>query len=210
MKTFLMTAAIAAAAIPATAQAQVAVADLQAAVQQSAAFQTATTQMRTTYKAQIDAFTTRQTALNGELQPLIAAFQEAQKKPGATEAALKPQFDAIQTKRTAIQQQLAPLYQPIARVQAYVEEQVVAKLDQATRAAMTKHQIKVLLRPDAAFAYEPTANLTTAVVTELNTLVPTASITPPAGWEPGQEVAGEPAAGTPAATPPAKPQPQGR
>lgn len=187
--------------IPAAAQAQVGVADIPAAVQQTTAFQTATTQMKTTYKPQIDAFNAKQASLAAEIKPMVDAFQAARAKPGATDAQLKPQYDAIQAKQAAMQQQLAPLYQPLARAQAYVEDQIVQKLDQATKSAMTARQVKVLLKPDAAYAFDPTADITPAIVAELNKLVPTASITPPANWQPGQ---------APAGATPANPAPQGR
>ncbi|ODU20913.1 MAG: hypothetical protein ABS87_08725 [Sphingomonas sp. SCN 67-18] len=214
MKMMMKIAALAAmtlpatALIPAAAQAQqTAVANLEGAVQQSAAYQGATAQIRTTYKTQIDTLTARQNALNAELQPLITALQNAQQAPNATEASVKPHYDAAQNKRNAIQAELAPLYAPIQRVQAYVEEQITAKLDAAVKAAMKKRGTLLIVRPEAAFIADPAADITTAVTAELNTLIPTASITVPANWQPGQP---QPAAAAPApAATPAK-QPQGR
>jgi Skp family chaperone for outer membrane proteins len=185
--------------VPTAAHAQVAVANLEQAIQQSAAFQNAMTQMKTTYKTQIDAFSARQTALNAELQPLVTALQSAQQQPNATDATVKPYLDAAQNKRNAIQRELAPLYAPIARTQSYVEEQIVAKLDAATKAAMAKRKVILVVRPEAAVIADPSADMTSAIVAELNTLVPTASITPPAGWQPGQQQ-----------QQPQQPQPQGR
>lgn len=210
MKMMIKAAALAAmtlpatALIPAAAQAQqTAVANLEGAVQQSAAYQGATAQIRTTYKAQIDTLTARQNALNAELQPLLTALQSAQQQPNATEASVKPHYDAAQAKRNAIQNELAPLYAPIQRVQAYVEEQITAKLDAAVKAAMKKRGTLLVVRPEAAFIADPSADITSAVTAELNTLIPTASIAVPANWQPGQQ----PAAAAPAT--PAK-QPQGR
>ena len=212
MKTLFKAAALAAitipaaVAIPTAAQAQtVAVADLERAVQQSAAFVNAMTAMKTTYKAQIDAFTARQTALNAELQPLVTAYQTAAQQPNATQASLAPQATAIQTKRAQMQTQLEPLYQPIALAQAYVQEQIVQRLDAAVRAAMAKRRATVVLRPEAAVFFDPSTDMTAAVVAELNTLIPNAQITPPAGWQPGQSQQ-QPAAPT---TQPQQ-QPQGR
>lgn len=202
----------AAALVPTAANAQVAVANLEGAIQQSAAYQNAVAQMKTTYKTQIDAFSARQTVLNGELQPLVTTLQNAQKQPGATEASVKPQLDAAQAKQASIQRELAPLYAPIARAQAYVEEQIVAKLDAATKAAMAKRKVTLVVRPEAAVIADPSADLTAAIVAELNTLVPSASITPPAGWQPGQQgaAAGQPAPATAAPAAPAPAAPQGR
>ena len=36
-------------------------------------------------------------------------------------------------------------------------------------------------------SYQPTVDITDAVVTEINALVPSVSITPPAGWQPGRQ-----------------------
>jgi hypothetical protein len=70
----------------------------------------------------------------------------------------------------------------------------------------------MLVRPDAVLFANPTADVTAAITTELDRLVPTVGITPPANWQPGQQQQGAaPAATAPAATTPARPaQPSGR
>ena len=54
-----------------------------------------------------------------------------------------------------------------------------------------------------ALAQSREVNITTQLKTQLNTLVPSVSITPPAGWRPGGQQQG--AAPAPAAAQPAKP-----
>jgi Skp family chaperone for outer membrane proteins len=185
----------------------IAVANLDAAVQRSTAWTTATTQMQTTYKATIDQLNARQTALRNELQPLATKLEADAKTPNANQQALQQQYTALQQRQNTAQQELSRIGQPVARARAYVEEQIVAKLDDAVRAAMTKKNVSLVLRPEAAMSYQPAADITADVTTELNRLVPTASITPPANWQPG----GQPAAGVqPAANQQQKPQPQGR
>lgn len=180
--------ALAAGVIPvATAQAAggVGVADVQAAVQKTNAFTTAMTQMKTTYAAPIAAFDARSKALQAALQPQIVAFQAAQKAPNANQAALQTQYTAIQQKQQAAQAELQRLSAPIARAQAYVEEQIGAKLDGAIKTAMTAKGVSLVVSPQAAISYAPSVDLTDAITAELNKLVPSASITPPANWAPG-------------------------
>ena len=77
-----------------------------------------------------------------------------------------------------------------------------------------KRGVTVLLKPAAALVVQPTADITAAITAELDATVPSVSITPPAGWQPGQQGQQAPAGAAPAAgaTPaaPAKKQPQGR
>jgi len=97
-----------------------------------------------------------------------------------------------------------------------VLEQINAKIEDALRAVMTKSKVDLLLKDGAAEAFQPSVDLTAALVTEINALVPSVSITPPAGWRPGGQQAGQPAAGAAPAAPaagtpaPAAPRPQGR
>lgn len=198
------------AAAPAIAQVNsIGVANLDAAVQRSTAWTTAMTQMQTTYKATIDQLNARQTALRNELQPLATKLQNDAKAPNPNQQALQQQYTALQQKENAAQQELARIGQPIARARAYVEEQIVAKLDDALRAAMTRKNVALVVRPEAALSYQPAADITADVTTEINRLVPSVSITPPANWQPGgQQGAQQPA--QPQQQQPQKPQPQGR
>ncbi|MFD1611930.1 OmpH family outer membrane protein [Sphingomonas tabacisoli] len=216
MKTMIKTLAAglalstAIAAVPASAQVNsIAVANLDAAVQRSTAWTNAMTQMQTTYKATLDQLNTRQTALRNELQPLATKLETDAKAPNANQAALQTQYNTLQQRQQAAQQELARIGQPVVRARAYVEEQIVAKLDDALKAAMTRKNVNLVLRPDAALSFQQAADITADVTTELNRLVPAASITPPVNWQPGgQQGAAAPAA--PAANQQQKPQPQGR
>src|SRR3546814_2050632 len=83
-----------------------------------------------------------------------------------------------QKRRAEIQQELATLGRPIALAQAYVEEQVSSKMGDALKSAMTKNKVDLVLQPGATVSYQPAVDITNAVVTELNTLVPSAQIVP--------------------------------
>jgi Skp family chaperone for outer membrane proteins len=211
MKTIFKAALLAAApvlalATPAQAQAVegIAVADIQGAVQKSAAFITAMGQMKTTYAPQISTFEARSKALQNEIAPLVTAFQAAQ-KANTAQATLQTQYTAIQTKQQSAQAELQRLSAPIARAQGYVEEQIGAKLDGAIKAAMVARKVNLVLSPQATISYQPSVDITDAVVAELNRTVPTVSITPPAGWQPGGQGAAAPAGTAPAAAKPATP-----
>ena len=212
IKAALLSAAPLALAVPVASQAQavdgIAVADIQGAVQKSAAFITAMNQMKTTYATQIATFETRSKALQAEIAPLVTAFQAAQ-KANSPQATLQTQYNAIQTKQQAAQAELQRLSAPIARAQGYVEEQIGAKLDVAIKAAMVAKKVNLVLNPQATISYQPSVDITDAVVAELNRNVPAVSITPPAGWAPGGQGAA-PAAAAPAAPKPTTPTPPGR
>lgn len=192
-------------ALPTVASAQavnsVAIADLDEAVAKSNAYVLAINQIKITYKAQIEAADARAKALTAELQPAAAAYQAATKAPGANPSTLQQQLAALQAREQAANREVAKISEPVARARAYAQEQILMKLEAAVNSAMTKKRINILLQPQAAIKALPAADITNDVMAELNATVPNVSITPPAGWQPGQ-------AGGAAA--PNQPQPQGR
>ena len=208
VKKLLLSAALVAPAVlgatAATAQVGgVAVADPDAAVAGTTAFTTARTQIETTYKAQLTQAQTRSQAITAELQPLVAQFQAAQKAPNANQAALQTQLQSLQARQQAGQQEIARITEPAQRSQAYVVEQIRARLGEAVQNVVKAKNVGLLVSPQAVLIAQPTADVTPAITAELNRLIPSVSITPPAGWQPGQAGAA-PAAGTaPAATAPA-------
>ncbi|AUW59028.1 hypothetical protein C1T17_13930 [Sphingobium sp. SCG-1] len=194
--------AIALATAPAVAQSKtgIAVANLEQAVGTSTAYTTARTQMNTTYKAQIDAFNARKAAIDADLKAKGTTLQTAITAAGGKPTpALQTQYEQFQQQQQAYQAELQRLGQPIALANAYVEAQITAKLSDALKAAMTKAKVDLVLSPEATVSYQPGVDITAAVVTELNALVPSVGITPPAGWQPNQ--GGQGAATAPASAP---------
>jgi Skp family chaperone for outer membrane proteins len=172
----------------ANAQARsVAVVDPDTVIGKSSAYTTAMTQIQTTYKAQIDQVNTRSAALNAELKPLVDAFNVARSAPNATEQSVQPSYDALQKKKAAADQEIGRLSQSIQLARAYVLEQIEAQFDAAVRAAMRTKAVDLVLASGAAIAYQPAADISAAVTTELNRLLPSVQIVPPAGWQPGQK-----------------------
>jgi Skp family chaperone for outer membrane proteins len=177
----------AAPAAPAAAAGQtVAVVNLDQALGQSAAFKGAATQIQATYKTQIAAAQARQTALQTELNPLRAELEAMQRNPATTKAALDAKVAVFQGKVQAGQAELQRLSVPFARPTEYVKEQINEKLEAALKNAMTAKGVNLVVSPEAVMAMQGSADLTPDVVAQLNALVPSVSITPPANWQPGQ------------------------
>jgi Skp family chaperone for outer membrane proteins len=219
-KVLLATALVAPGLMLATGSAQaqaVAIADPEAAVANSKAFAAANTQIRAQYKAQLDAADARRAAIQKEIEPIATQLDlnhdgtVSQEELQAGSQAKSPAFLSWQQKQQAAQAELSKLEGPAARAQSYAVEQITGKLQAAVQSAIAKRGVTVLLRPAAVMFVQPTSDLTPVITSELDAVVPSVSITPPANWQPGQQqaagAAAAPAAGTPAA--PAK-KPQGR
>lgn len=172
----------------ASAPAYPAIADFGAAVRGSKAFQAAARQVQTQYKTQIDAFNTRSQPLQAELQRMADEIRTLQ-QANTPEATVNQRIQTFQARQQAIQTELAPVSAPFERPLAYAEEQVTAKLDQATRAAMNAKRVNILLRPEAVAFAMPTSNITGDITQQLDALVPSVSIAVPANWQPaGAEI----------------------
>lgn len=219
-------AAPAAPAAAAPAASTIAVANLDAAVVNSDAFRVAAQQRQTTYKATYDQAEARAKQLEAQLKPLVDKFQadRAAKKP---EAVLVPQVQTIQQIQERGKQEIQQILMPAALSEAYVNEQITDKLDQAVQTAMTKKGVTLVLQPGAVLARANSHELTPAIIAELNVLIPAAQLVPPQGWLPReireQQAAAQaqqgaaaqpgtaaPAAPTPRPAQPAGPQPDGR
>jgi Skp family chaperone for outer membrane proteins len=198
MKHLLKTAAFAAlvatgaagtVAIPAMAQDTgpivpgLAVINLDYVVASSNAFKAAASQRPTVYKAQIDQAQARKSQIEGQLNPLIEKFNK-DRAANAPQATLAQEYQTIQGIQQSGQQEIQRILQPAAYSEAYVNEQIEGKLDDAIKAAMNKKKISILLKPDSIAAASGAYNISQDVLTELNTLIPSAQLQPPAGWEP--------------------------
>ena len=189
-----------------------AIANLDAVIANSNAYKTAETQRQTTYKAQIDQATARGNALNAQLKPLADKFNADRQAANPNRASLEQQAATIQQLQESGQQELQRMMQPVALSRAYTEEQIDAKIDQAVKNAMSKKKISLLLSPQSVLAVSANAyNLNQDILNELNTLVPSVQIVPPAGWEPAQARDQQAQQAAPAAAPAATgKQPSGR
>jgi len=183
---------------PAASAQSVAVADPQTAILKTAAFTTAIGQIKTTYKTGLDSAE----AIRKELAPQEQAF-DANKDGQLDDSELaklraSPNFAAIQQKEQAASQ----AEMPALRARAYAIEQISAKFQQAYATVKTTKRVSLVIRPEAALDFDANADITDDITAELNKLVTTVSITPPANWQPGGNPAGAPAA-APRGNPPA-------
>ena len=198
----------------------VGVADLQAAMAKSNAYRVAQQNRQNTYRPTLDAAQARARQVDAQLKPLIDQFNadRTAKKP---EAVLQGEYAQIQSIQTAGEAEIKTMLAPIELSEAYVREQIADKMGQAVNNVMSKRGISLLLGPDAVILASQNYDVTDAVVAELNALVPSVQIIPPAGWVPraqreaqaqqGGSVAPAPVAtGPKPAVRPAGPQPEGR
>ena len=160
------------------------VANLDAIVINSRAFQSAQQQRGIVYKAQIDAANARSQAINAELKTMVDKFNRDKAAAGARQEALQQQAQAIQASRQYGQQEVNRILEPVALSEAYVNEQIRAKLDPAIKSAMAKARVSIVFTPNQIIGFNNAYNLSPAILTELNALIPSLDIKPPAGWEP--------------------------
>ncbi|MBS0481741.1 MAG: OmpH family outer membrane protein [Proteobacteria bacterium] len=192
------------------------VADLEAVLANANAVRVADQQRPVTYKATIDQYQARGTALQGQLQAMSQKLQKDAQVPGANQAALQQQAGAIQKLEESGKAELNNIIKPVLYSREYVKEQVEDKLDTAVKAVMARRNVTLLLAPQAIILSTASAyDLNQDIVNELNTTIPSATLTPPTGWEPrqlrearAQQAAQQGAAPRPAA--PAGPQPDSR
>jgi len=155
-----------------------------AIVGSSAAYQAAQQQRPVTYKAQIDQANTRSAQINAQLKPLAEKFQADQKNPKADRAALQAQLEQIQQIQDDGKREIQQILEPLSLSEQYVIEQISDKLSDATQRAMTKRKATIVLDVQGIVKADPSANISQDILTELNALIPTAQLVPPAGWLP--------------------------
>ena len=139
-------------------------------------------------KVQADAIQARQQALTAPLQTEGQAIQAAVNALAGKEpdAALKARATAFQQKQQAAQQELAQKEQTFNQNRAYVGQQISAKLNPIIVATMKARGANVAIDPQSVLAYEPALDVTTDVMTQLNTQLPTVSTTAPAAPAPAK------------------------
>lgn len=163
----------------------IAVANMDAVMLGSAAYKAAGPQRETTYKATIDAAKAKRAALEAQLRPLADKF-EKDRAANAPQASLQQQYNTIQQLEANGNQELQKIMEPLQVSEMYVREQIEDKIGDAVKAAMTKNSVSLVLRYPTAvvLASSEAYNLTPAIVNELNALLPSVSVQPPAGWQP--------------------------
>lgn len=177
--------ALAAISVPAAAQVNgIGVTEPPVAVAGSQALQTGFQQIATTYETQRTALTAAQT----QRQALVQTFDtngdgqidDAEAVP--TNDATNPTVQQVQ----ALDQQIAEIQAPIQLAQLYVVSQVAQQYGASVQQVISDQGVQILLSPEAVVYAPQEADLTEEVIAVLNARIPTVSITPPEGWQPGQ------------------------
>ena len=170
------------AATPAAAQsvpaAKVGVVDLDRIGRECTACRTASAALQ----SQVTTFNSRRQALAGQLQPERQTLTTAVTALNGKEpdAALRARIAAFQQKEGAAQQELERTQNQIQRNQAYVGQQVNAKLVPLLQPAMDRRGANVLLDSGSALRFSSTLDITNDVLTALNGVLTTVSTTAPA------------------------------
>lgn len=188
-KTFLkpaLAAGIAVAAISAPASAQVngmAVAEASVAVASSTALQTAFQQIGTQYAAQITQLETLQQQRATLIQQLDT---NGDGQLDQTEQAAATDTNPTVQQINSIDQQINSAQGPIQLARLYVVSQVAQQYAPSVQQVISDRNIQIMLSPEAIVYAADGLDVTGSVVEVLNTRVPTATITPPANWQPSQ------------------------
>jgi Skp family chaperone for outer membrane proteins len=180
-------------AAPASAQVNgIAFANPTTVVAGSKAFAAANQQIGVQYKASFDQINARRTALQKEIEPLLAQLDTNKDKNvsdaevQAAQNAKSPVLDRIKTIQTTAESDVAKLTNPAARAELFAIESILKGYEAAQLRVVTARKIGVVLSPEV-FMYAPdSADISSAIIAEIDKSVPTVSIAPPADWQPAR------------------------
>lgn len=185
MKTLLATAALAAAfVVPTAAQAQaipaavIAVVDLDRVTAECNACKTAAASLR----GQVTALEAREKTLGAPLQTEQTSLETAVRalKGGEPDAALQARIKAFQDKRQAGADELQKQQAQIQANQRYVQKQISDKLNPIYMSVMKARGATVLMEVGSTLAASQSLDVTTDVLTALNSALPSLSVNAPA------------------------------
>ena len=189
MKTFFVSAALAAAALaPSAASAQsvpgavIAVVDLERVTSSCNACKTAATALR----AQITSLQNRQKTLAAPLQTEGKSIQTAIDALNGKEpdAALKARVQAFQTKEQQAAQELQTQQAQVQRNQQYIQKQISDKLGPIYTQVMQRRGANLLVETGATLATTQNVDVTNDVIAALNAALPTVATIAPAAAQP--------------------------
>ncbi len=176
-------------AIPAAAQVNgIATADIGFAVANSQAFQTGYQQIATQYQTQRTTIEQR----TQQRQQLVQTFDtngDGQLDQAEQAATQDPNNTTVQQVQ-ALDQEIATLQQPINRARVYVVQQVAQQYSAALQQVISDQNIQFVMAPESLVYAPESADVTTSVVTALNTRVPSVQVAPPADWQPSEAAVG--------------------
>jgi outer membrane protein len=192
LKIAIMTAAAVATLAPVAASAQalpgavIAVVDLDRVSSQCTACKSASA----TLQGQINSLRARQQALATPLEAegkSIQAAADALPKGTEPPAALQARVRAFQQKQQQGAQELQTRQAQIQRNQAYVSQQISAKLGPIYQQVMQRRGANVMVEQGATLAAGSSLDVTNDVLAALNTALPSVSTTAPAAAAPASQ-----------------------
>ncbi len=185
MSKYLISAAIAAAAVlvPSAASAQavpaavVAVVDLNKVTTDCTACKVASAALR----SQVTSLETRESQLAAPLKTEQQAIQTAINALGgkAPDAALETRIKAFQTKQQNGAAELQRQQQQVQRNQAYIQQQIQAKLGPIYQQVMQRRGANLLMEVGSTLATAASIDVTSDVVVALNASLPSIQTTAP-------------------------------
>ena len=185
MTKFLISAAVVAAALaPAAANAQavpaavIAVVDLDRVTTDCTACKSASASL----KGQVTALNNREQQLAAPLKTEGQAIQKAIDALGGKEpdAALANRIKAFQAKQQSGAQELGRQQQQVQRNQAYIQQQIQAKLGPIYQQVMQRRGANVLMEVGSTLATATSVDVTADVVAALNAALPSLQVNAPA------------------------------
>ncbi|QQN73685.1 OmpH family outer membrane protein [Croceicoccus sp. YJ47] len=180
----LPTAALTAAPASAQVVPGIGIANPDAIVVNTAAFRLAEQQRQTTYAAQMQQAEQRRAQISQQLQPLYQQIQTASQQANPNQQQLQQQAAQIQQIEQQAQAELQQIMQPVALSRAYVLEQLSEQFNTALTNVKQRKRLTLVLTPDSVLDADQAYNINQDVVTEMDRLVPSVQIVPPAGWLP--------------------------
>lgn len=182
---FSALALTAALAVPAAAQVNgIGVTDPAIAIASSQALGTAYQQIGTTYAAQ----RTQLEQLQGQRDALVRQFDtdgDGQLSDAEQQAA-QANITAVQQLQT-LDQTINQTQAPIQLARIYVVEQIAMQYGTAVQQVVTANNVSLILTPASVIYAADAVDVTDEIVARLNTLVPAASTSVPAGWQPQRQ-----------------------
>ena len=180
MKTLLVTAALAATALSTSAIAQsradILIVDSDRVLTDCTACKAANTQLQQRQEALKSRAQTLQTQLQTEGKPIQTAVDALNGKE--PDAALKARIAAFETKQRNAQQELGNGQQTLQSTLAHVQQQIGGKLITVVEQVRARRGASVVMAKNSTIANDNAVDVTSEVLTALNSQLPSVSVTP--------------------------------
>jgi Skp family chaperone for outer membrane proteins len=187
--TALVAALLSAVVITAPAPAQVsgiATAETSVAIANSKALGTAYQQIAGQYAATFQQILTKSQEIN-KLNVQLDINKDKELTQAELDVAIKAKSPLL-VQRDAKQKEIDALQGPIILAQLFSVEQVALKYNTAQEAVIAEKKINILLAPSAIIAAADVIDVTSAITAQLDKIVPSVAMVPPAGWRASRQI----------------------